>query len=1084
MMNVIRWKNPCRLCLAAVGALSFACFPSWAATTYPWPGAGETLVLGDQEEATIQNADDVAAASALGAIQLGAGSKLIYSCADAPLNLTAPLSGAGTFKAASGNHLNLLEDASAFTGGFNIVSTPTCVSNRFGLGTAASKTAVVERGTCPDTYFFTFGGAGLTNDVPLSILARNENDPTNVTQPNFSWDSRLAGDTGLLVLNGLVTFRTTTFLYTEDCVYGGGIVSEGGVLEYHTLTRTANTVTICDTLRTANGGTLAFQSYSGGASASTDPTFVLSCTNFNTKYLDLRRATIRCMATNVFSSPVSGFYVTTMLNKYGGAYQDGNIDLNGYDQAIPRLKVGYTVAEGDTAKYYNTMSSAKPAVMTILSSEDDTVPYLFTGSLSLRFAGTGAFRLAHIRSTSTGTLQVDSGTLQLKWGAGWGGTNVVVTGGTLQLDSSFALKDYKAEVFVSGGRFALGKDGVAEVKSLTVNGTPLPTNCYYAQADLDALGYGDLFDIADGAVIAVDIHEIEVTDHVWSGASTTSAYLDDPDNWAGDVPNLSDGSARLIFGSGLKSPVVRAHALVHSLVFASDTGVALSSENGAKLTVRGGNVEMTRATVGEGVSTNVVTAPLVFAVTDHPVVSVGENVHLRLVGPLSGGTAVQDLLLCGPGSLELAGDNSELVRQLIVSNFTSAAFLHPYALGAPVRETILWKHPATECFQRYVFAEAGLTNRVPFAFHTAMLGGDYSQTGEPSWTHAGEKFVTYGMMDTLGASTTIILGDTEFHGGIKSTTGSIMMQGEGTVVFLDEPINDSSGWLNLYGASTPDKCVFRFGTTGNVWCPWNFNAYRCTIVCDADNALCETSDLQLGAGNSSNGEKVRRRPTTLDLNGHDQRIKTLCHYYYGGTGAFPWDVAKGDPEYVTVTSAVPATLTLTSGAFGDLTSTKDVHGTVATNSVRFRGAAGLRFAGPYGFTFLNHFSDTTGTLEVDSGRVSIEYNAGWGGPVLVKGGTLAIAADAAATAFTYEGRLSPQAVTMAGGVLELPAGETVTVKDLIVETGDASRTMARGYYGSPTCVDPRVPAENRLDCLTGEGVLYAKSTSGLLLIVR
>lgn len=1053
-----------------------------AETTYDWPAPGGTLIVGESETVTIQTAADVAAVAALGAIWLDAGSSLVYACADTPLDLSAPLGGSGTFKAASGCHLNLLEDASEFTGGFEIDSTPTCVSNRYGLGSAVTKMAKISRGTCPNVYFFTFGGEGLTNDVPLEISTKNVNG-TGVNPDNYAWESRLSGDTGLLVMNALVTFNASTYLYTEDCVYAGGIQSISGILNIHGQDRTANTIVINDQLRTANAMGVMLESYSGGTGRARNPTFVLSTTNFNAKYIDLRRATIRCAATNVFSSSVSGFYITTLIGKYNGPYLDGNIDLDGYDQTIQRLTVGYTVEESHGTAYYNTMSSSKPAVMTLTSSDEDTVPYIFAGDISLRFAGTGAFCLANMLSTSTGTLQVDSGVLQLKWGAGWGGTNVVVTGGTLQLDSPYALKDFKARVSVTGGKFALGESGVAQVKSLTVNGTTLPSNRSYTQADLEELGYGDFFDIADGSAIEVDIREIEVIDYVWSGASAQSAYLDDPDNWTGGAPDLTDGSARIRFGSGAKSPVVRSDILVDSIVFASDGNMTFSSENGAKVSVCGDGIAMTRETADAGVSTNIVSAPIAFLRNDCPVWSVAENVHLRLDGSLSGGSTVQHLVLCGPGSLELAGDNSALNRQLLVSNFTYAAFMHEYALGSPNRDTTFWKRPSkeSECYQRYVFSEGGLTNRVPFLFDSAIISYDSKSTGGMTWTRSGEKFVSYGKMGVLSGSTTIDLGETEFRGGIWSKGGSLFLYcAEGSVSFLDTPINDDSGWLNLSGINSAQS-LFIFAVPGNVWCPWNFSAYQCTIRCDADNVLCATSDLQLGAGNSAyNGQW--RRPMTLDLNGHDQTVQTLCHSYDRSSALF-WDVQKGDAEYVTVTSSVPAVLTVTSGSYGSQFGNGS-YGTVSTNSVRFLGAAGLRFVGKYGLVFLNHVSDTTGTLEIDSGRVSIEYNAGWGGPVKVSGGTLTIGADAAGTAFTYAGRLSTNAVTMAGGTLELPEGATVNVRNLVLESDDSVQSLPRGYYGSADCADARVPEENKLDCLSGAGVLYVKDKHGLLFIVR
>ena len=76
---------------------------------------------------------------------------------------------------------------------------------------------------------------------------------------------------------------------------------------------------------------------------------------------------------------------------------------------------------------------------------------------------------------------------------------------------------------------------------------------------------------------------------------------------------------------------------------------------------------------------------------------------------------------------------------------------------------------------------------------------------------------------------------------------------------------------------------------------------------------------------------------------------------------------------------------------------------------------------------------------------------------------------------------SKAALTIVGdGTLELAAGGTASVKSLSVD----GNSLSAGYYGSKTSTDVRVPTANRLDCITGGGVLYNRGIGGLLLLVR
>ena len=57
-------------------------------------------------------------------------------------------------------------------------------------------------------------------------------------------------------------------------------------------------------------------------------------------------------------------------------------------------------------------------------------------------------------------------------------------------------------------------------------------------------------------------------------------------------------------------------------------------------------------------------------------------------------------------------------------------------------------------------------------------------------------------------------------------------------------------------------------------------------------------------------------------------------------------------------------------------------------------------------------------------------------------------------------------------------------KAALTIVGDGTLELSAGYYGSKTSTDVRVPTANRLDCITGGGVLYNRGIGGLLLLVR
>jgi hypothetical protein len=186
----------------------------------------------------------------------------------------------------------------------------------------------------------------------------------------------------------------------------------------------------------------------------------------------------------------------------------------------------------------------------------------------------------------------------------------------------------------------------------------------------------------------------------------------------------------------------------------------------------------------------------------------------------------------------------------------------------------------------------------------------------------------------------------------------------------------------------------------------------------------------------------------LDLNGHDQLTCGASTQW-----AFTEGKSTYNPErYAIVKSATPATLTMSPTY--DYYSNENVDGQrTYYAALKFMGEAALHFAPPNetstiatNFCLAYHVSDTKGTLEVSSGRLSFVRGAGWGGSsnVVVNGtGTLRIDADSVANAFGANGGDTCLYLSE-NGKLDIPAGQTVVARC----ASFGGKYVRGGTYGS------------------------------------
>ena len=176
----------------------------------------------------------------------------------------------------------------------------------------------------------------------------------------------------------------------------------------------------------------------------------------------------------------------------------------------------------------------------------------------------------------------------------------------------------------------------------------------------------------------------------------------------------------------------------------------------------------------------------------------------------------------------------------------------------------------------------------------------------------------------------------------------------------------------------------------------------------------------------------------VDLNGYDQAIPSLVGNAYGKTE---------HQQTLTVTSAVPATLTLSGVA-------KGAYGV----AVRFLDQVSLVKCGASTQTVGFATSTTAGTLTVNEGTFAFERGAKWtGGDITVNGGEILVRADAVEDAFGTGRKGSPSLFINGSGRLNLPEASdtplkvrTVTRNGARVERGDWSAANCDWIVGAGT----------------------------------
>lgn len=373
--------------------------------------------------------EDAADVSQLGKIVLGLGSTVIC---DAALSINCPVTGYGAFKIVNSTGVTILGDNSKLVspGCFYIENSTVAVSNRFGLGGAKTGAATVKFSSLDNHLLFGLADCkNFTNDVALvidqtgssnvAVLGSQAQDETFVQNADITfkvgtnYQKRLAYTNNIEFISG--TFAASGHLYLYGCLYS--------TLKIGPACRVAQSS------GGANSSNLAFYGagYNVGQSAVSVVTLAPAAfSGFSTVLREV--AELRLDTPEVFGE-ASGINVNYSLSR-AAQLGKGFIDLCGHDQSIGAFVPWSAIAKEASNPQYGTVTSDEPAVMTQTTAGTGLVrdALMFTGAAGYGYAGAGTNLLCNVKSTSLGDFRVSSGVAGFDWGAGWGGTNIVVNG--------------------------------------------------------------------------------------------------------------------------------------------------------------------------------------------------------------------------------------------------------------------------------------------------------------------------------------------------------------------------------------------------------------------------------------------------------------------------------------------------------------------------------------------------------------------------------------------------------------------------------------------------------------------------------
>ena len=197
-------------------------------------------------------------------------------------------------------------------------------------------------------------------------------------------------------------------------------------------------------------------------------TFKFACkipTTASAEYISLENATVVFNADNLFNA------------KYVSTSSAATFDLNGHSQSVGHIAGGTPVV---------TVKSAEPATLTLNGTTASSLNLALKGAASLVYANTAKMTVSAGESLTTGSLDVNSGTVELKGTASFKSGTINVTGGTLQLSTASAT-GAGVDIVVTGTGVLNVQSVTCTMRSLTILGNPIDLSEEVSIASLAAL---------------------------------------------------------------------------------------------------------------------------------------------------------------------------------------------------------------------------------------------------------------------------------------------------------------------------------------------------------------------------------------------------------------------------------------------------------------------------------------------------------------------------------------------------------------------------------------------------------------------
>lgn len=452
-----------------------------------WPAGGGTVAVPKGMTVYITD-DDVEKVAALEGLDIHVGARVVAANLTKELVLKANVIGLGTFDVADSATVVIVGDNSGLLapGGFSFTRTDVVVSNRFGLGGALTgpckfSTPLYAQGVSGREYRLVFSGPAKTNDTAVVVdngmaFGYDDHEVNFVQNANFTQTAGSTWAANRVALPGDITFaKDFRASYLEAsrtvCFPYGSTVNGTSFYQYQQpgTSRSGTRVFFFGASSSPGGTKLRFD----GAEGSFFPDQFIVQTHYHLYF------------TRPYTMDIVGFC---------GVYNFCTYHLDGTDQRIGAI----SQFSGDnwTVAAPSVFTSATPATLYARNTvKDEAGAFKVSGQVSLDYSGPRTQQAGHCACDTTGTLAVRSGRLVMDYGSYWGGTNVTVAGGTLEIgefavtNSFFASRKAVLDIDngVGGGTLIIPAGRTEKVRAFRVDGEFLESGTYGGSASgLDA----------------------------------------------------------------------------------------------------------------------------------------------------------------------------------------------------------------------------------------------------------------------------------------------------------------------------------------------------------------------------------------------------------------------------------------------------------------------------------------------------------------------------------------------------------------------------------------------------------------------